>query len=185
MDRFAIATAAAALVAGASGGVAVAHAADHDAGHDSGSATADHDVTARVKSTAFGPTGYDGLRLGMRAAEIRKAGGTVRRDPRSAPCEAARLPGSTSNKAAVDGWVSKSVGLAYITTTDPSARTPEGIHVGSTRAEAEAAYPHAVKAVDFWSAPVPGHPGTSYWWGYQHGKVAALTLVVDKDHCVN
>ena len=174
MNRIAISALATVAVLGSSAGIGVAWAESH---HHDGS-HADRHGTA----VAFGPTSYDGLRLGMDVHEIRAAGGTTR-EPRPEVCTTVTLPSHGGDKHASDGLVSKKAGLAYVVTTDPRATTPEGIHVGSTRAEAEAAYPHAEKAPDFWIAPVPGHRGVSYMWGYRHGRVSGLSMELDTQDC--
>ena len=173
MNRIAISALATVAVLGSSAGIGVAWAESH---HDG--APGDRHGSA----VAFGPTSYDGLRLGMDAGEIRAAGGTTR-EPRPEMCARVRLPRDHGDAHASDGLVSKKVGLAYVVTTDARATTPEGIHVGSTRAEAEAAYPRAAKAPDFWIAPAPGHRGVSYMWGYRHGRVSGLSMELDTQDC--
>lgn len=141
------------------------------------------DPTASVTTApgaTFGPEGYDGVRLGMRGAEVRAAGVVVRA---RGGCADLVLPGVAAGVGG--GLLSSTVGVALITTTERHVVTPEGIHVGSTLAQVQAAYPHLHRAPDFWAVGVPGHPGTSYWLGFRHGRLGGLTLVLDRQNCVS
>lgn len=144
-------------------------------------------TTPMTPSTpTLGPDGYGAVRLGMTAAQARSAGARVSDNGRGAACDGLRLPGTTASTGAVDGWVSRRVGVAMIGAPDAGTKTPEGIHAGSTRAEVETAYPDAKDSPDYWSVPVAGHPGASYWWNYdKHGRVDMLALVLDSQDCAN
>jgi len=183
MNRLVLASLAIVSLAGLTAGCS---AGDHAAG-STVQATTGPATTAPVASTGghtFGATGYDGVRLGMSPAQARRAGATVTRlDGES--CSGVLLPDAKRAPHQVDGWLSRRHGVVLITTTDRSAATPEGLRVGMTPAQVRAVYPTARHNPDFWSVAVPGHPGESYWWGYQRGAVGALTIVLDSQDCVN
>ncbi|GAB2975746.1 hypothetical protein [Nocardioides montaniterrae] len=143
------------------------------------------DATTPTRSQAFGPQGYAGVDIGMDAAAARGAGAKVGH-LKGESCAGLVLPGAKRLRHRVDGWVSAKVGVALITTTDRKAATPEGMRVGMTQAQVHAIYPTAQDQPDFWRVAVPGHPGLSYWWGYaEHARVGALTIVSDRQDCVN
>ncbi|HEX7738206.1 MAG TPA: hypothetical protein VF426_01010 [Marmoricola sp.] len=183
MNRIVAAVATTAVI-GSSVGVGVAWAdSHHDSTHSTtptpGPAPAVHHGSGTVP---FGPTSYDGLRLGMDAAQIRAAGGSAGR-PTPEVCAPVTLPGRAVRRSVSEGSLSKEAGLAYLVTTDPRATTPEGIHIGSTRAQVEAAYPRAQKAPAYWFVTVPGHPSVWYMWGYRHGRVSGLTMELPRHAC--
>jgi hypothetical protein len=137
-------------------------------------------TTPPASSHVFGPTGYHGVTLRMTGAQVTAAGGTLSGSA-SATCREMALtgPGSTG------GWVSRHLGAALLSTRTTGAATPEGIHPGATLAQVKAAYPGVRQAPDFWAVAVPGHPGSSYWFGFRNDHLGGLTLVLDDQNCVN
>ncbi|MCL2544065.1 MAG: hypothetical protein FWE71_16590 [Nocardioidaceae bacterium] len=174
MRRLVITFLAVVVLIGSSAGVAVAL-----------NAHAHHSVRAGHAADRFGPAGYRGVRLRMTRAQATAAGAHVDHDGKGAACDGFLLPRSKAPENAVDGWLSRKQGVAFIEAPDRTATTPEGLHEGATHAQARAAYPHARSYPDFWSVAVPGHPRESYWWNFQHGRVVTLAIVLDTQDCVN
>lgn len=134
----------------------------------------------RAATGTFGPTGYDGIELGMTLAEAKAAGLTVLHSTGTDGCRSGMLP-DFGIPAVI---ISPDRGVVMISAPDASATTREGVHIGSTKEQVMAAYPDARREPDFWQAAVPGNRGAHYWFDLADGKVKGWTLEKAQD-CVD
>lgn len=140
-------------------------------------------TTPASSANTFGPTGYDGIELGMTLAQAEAAGATVVPDQGPAACLGLHLPHSTAPVHASQVLVSTARGTVVLIIAPPGATTPEGIHDGSTQAQTLAAWPDAKLGPIDWTVSVPGNPKATYEFGFIGDKILALNLEQDQD-CV-
>jgi RNA polymerase sigma-70 factor (sigma-E family) len=156
-------------------------------------------VTAPALTT-LGPLGYGPLVLGMTKAQARATGLTIGIDTGPNACGGegdGYLLGTPDPPDAVSngGWLvfgdggsdgTSATGLAAIWAL-PGMVTPEGIQLGSTRAEVEAAYPDweplPGEAEGRGGADVPGNPAAFYHIEIQGGVVIGLSLDAQRRGC--
>lgn len=156
-------------------------------------------VTQTAHALLLGPFGYGPLVLGMSKAEARATGlteGTDNGPPQCGGDGDGHLLGRPAEQITdEDGWLvfgdgglngDAARGLAAIWAY-PGMQTPEGIMLGSTRAEVEAAYPDwQVVSGDTEGrghAQVPGNPNASYRIEVQNGVVIQLSLDANDRGC--
>lgn len=133
--------------------------------------------TAGGGTGTFGPTGYDGVQLGMTAAQAKAAGATPVRE--AAGCSLMRLKDSALPGEVNDVILSPAGKVVQITASG-TATSPEGVRIGSLQSKVLAAWPGAKHDADFWSAPVPGNPDAKYLFDFNQGQLSGMTLVTKK-----
>ncbi|MPY78367.1 MAG: hypothetical protein GEV04_07695 [Actinophytocola sp.] len=134
------------------------------------------EATVRLQ---VGPDGYRALRLGMSYDEIRATGMLADQDgPPPNNCARYRLSGA--DVAVRHILVSENVGLAAVVAN--KARTPEGVTIGSTRAELERTY-DAAEADDPGKYLIPTGKGGYYLFRVDGERVSELALVANKHDC--
>lgn len=139
----------------------------------------------------FGPGTVEGLRLRMTQAQVEAAGGTVRWPESPEGCGSVYLPGTAPEAGDLNGYISDRgvVALYPVTFANdgedrrPRMSTPEGIGIGSSRAEVERAYPDGtfVAIRGAWMVPL-GDRGR-YRFDFADGKVAAMSLEATDQNC--
>jgi len=144
-------------------------------------------VAHHRKSETLGPVGYRKLRIGMTRAQVRRTH-QARISGRDGVCSTIRLRAHRSGRNQVSGFVSDRFGLVAIFAQGPM-HTPAGIHVGSTRKQVRAAYPHLRNAVDGSYATVRGHRRLAYEFLFQgagpKAKVYEMALMRKRQDCFN
>ncbi|MFC6880225.1 MULTISPECIES: hypothetical protein [Actinomadura] len=137
-------------------------------------------------ATALGPHGYGALRLGMNERAARGTGlVTITSAPKSGGCGTFDLKGRTDPKGdGVGGYLSARYGVASIFARSGMA-TPEGITVGSTRAEVKRAYPRMEDGPNASFTRIPGTPKAMYGFLFDGGRVRELTLDLEMQDCHN
>ncbi len=132
--------------------------------------------------TVIGPAGLGPIRIGMTLAELQAVDGVqVDTENQVGQCYGSFTHGDTN------GWISVRRDLTTegapvldeewrvtMLSSDADVRTPEGIGVGSSRAEVLVAYPGTVEgdSSDPY-VPVPGEPGM--WWSFNFGGTDHIT----------
>ncbi|MPY99828.1 MAG: hypothetical protein GEU97_17905 [Actinophytocola sp.] len=142
-----------------------------------------HMTEARAGAAArwiqIGPDGYRSLRLGMSYDEIRATGMLAAQDdPPPKNCARYRLSGA--DVAVRHILVSERVGLAAVVAN--KASTPEGVTIGSTRAELERTY-DAAEADDPKNYLIPTGKGGHYLFRVDGDRVSELSLVANNQDC--
>jgi hypothetical protein len=139
--------------------------------------------------TILGHDGFGALKLGMSSKKAQATGlitpwtGTA-----AAGCSLySRLKGSSGDRGRV--YFSGSTGVEIIDAY-PGISTPEGIHIGSTKAQVFRAYPDWTNAQDqdpkadgIGGADVPGNSKAFYRIWIKNGKVIELTLQLGTENC--
>ncbi|GAA2989903.1 hypothetical protein [Actinokineospora diospyrosa] len=130
---------------------------------------------AAKRTAILGPDGFGSLKLGMTAEQALATGRILPQTPGGspAPCTMYRAPGQPDNSYSVG--ISDKDGVVLIFGYG-GARTPEGIGIGSTRAQVKRAYPKLEDGPNHSGAAVPGHPGTAYGFAIVDDKVTQLWL---------
>lgn len=133
-----------------------------------------------IASAVIGPAGYGELGLRMSFDEVKKKG--LLADPDAPPPPA----GGCASYALAEGdhavrevHISSTVGVAVITAS--GAATPEGIAVGSSEEEVQAAYPDLTD--DGWGYRAAAAEGAHYRFLVVDGVVEQLHLVRDDQDC--
>jgi hypothetical protein len=109
-----------------------------------------------AEAGSFGPDGTGTLQLGMSKAEVVAAGERVGSVYAGTACAAMSGPRPSAASNGIDGLVHRTFGLVQIN-AHPDDITPERISLGSTYAEAKAAYPALHREGDSWVVPLRGH----------------------------
>jgi len=124
---------------------------------------------------AFGPTGTNDIDLGMTAAEVEAAGGTVQEGPPGS-CSTMVLPYYSPRADSTDGYLDPDHKVVMIAAR-PGAKTPERIGLGSSKAKVEQAYPGGQLQNGYWVVSL-GH-GTEYEFGLDGGNTVTEMLLED------
>jgi hypothetical protein len=152
-----------------------------------------HTPSADPTPTILGHTGFGALKLGMTSRQARATGLIA---PWTGHAEAgcslrSHLKGGHGEGAGDDGIVllSGDTGVEVIDAY-PGVSTPEGIHIGSTKAQMLKAYPDWTNAElpdahadGRGGADVPGNSKAFYRIETRDGKVVELTLQLRKQNC--
>ena len=151
------------------------------------------ETTAAPTEGAFGPVSFDGIRIGMTMDELKASGRGSFPDGEgdgqscvwfsyaNAPAES-----ESPDVASYDGTVGPK-GVELIAARE-GMKTPEGISLGSTKAEALAAYPMAKLRPDYgnYRAHVAGQPeDVAYFFTIRGGQVRNLNVSLDTPQCFN
>lgn len=126
-------------------------------------------------SALFGPTEDAGLRLGMSGEQVIAAGGTVV-GPAGA-CQGVNPPGMQPEQDSTLGYLSALPGKGVVALFAQAGQvTPEGISIGSSRADVERAYPdgHLEPMKGAWIAPIGEN--AHYRFDLEHGSTVRMSL---------
>lgn len=131
--------------------------------------SADTSGSVSTSRPVLGSRGYGPVHLGMSLTAAKRTGTIkVTRKPDSGtPCTTFRLRADHD----VTGFISPAHGVVAIFPGD-RASTPDGIHVGSSRAATRKAYPQLRKEVNGWYArlsPQGAQPEVDYRFTFKHG----------------
>jgi hypothetical protein len=134
---------------------------------------------------AFGPSGFDGVSLGMTQADAEATGViTQNRVPDGAPgCTGYDWTGFSRPPSDYVVIISATAGVARITSLT-NAVTPEGIYRGVGLNKLRAAYPDGTGDDYEWVAPVPGNPQARYDFVLEDGRVSFMRLDVVGSECL-
>ncbi|SFQ45697.1 hypothetical protein SAMN05421810_107290 [Amycolatopsis arida] len=147
-------------------------------GPSSGTPTARPGVA--LSAPVLGPDGYGPLRLGMSfQAAVRTGMLATSEDAAPPPDDCGEYRLTEGTKAIQQVTISGSRGVVYFAAS--GATTPEGVGVGSSVAELEAAYPNL--AADPHGMTAPAGPGARYYFGTKGATVTVLHLVADQPGC--
>ena len=139
-------------------------------------------AAARHGSEVLGPVGYRKLRLGMSRAQVVRT--HQARVAKRGTCSTLRLRAHPK----AGGYVSARHGLVAIFAAGPM-HTPEGIRVGSTRAQVRAAYPHLRDGANGSYTRVPGNRRAEYLFEFRgtgpRAKAYELALASRTQDCFN
>jgi hypothetical protein len=127
------------------------------------------------ESGDFGPTGTGGVDLGMTAAEVEAAGGTVQSGGDGA-CSTMVLPYFDARPNSTDGYLDPDHKVVMLAGR-PGVKTPEKVGLGSSKAKVKAAYPTGQLSGGYWVVPL-GH-GTEYEFGLNGGDAVTEMLLAD------
>ena len=132
----------------------------------------------------LGPNGIGALQLGMTRQQAEATGlvEPFKKNPVSDACLwTSHLREASSKYGTV--MHSETLGIAAINAY-PGLKTPEGVELGSTKAEVGRAYPKWNEGDGYrGSADVPGNSKAEYRIVIEGGKVTELTLQYDKQDC--
>jgi len=135
-------------------------------------------------TTAIGPGGFAGLRLGMSADEVRATDEAELHEDVGGLCRTFTLTGdlpAADAESETDGFVSKKYGLVAVFAR-PGLSTPEGLGEGSTVAELRAAYAAGDSETGWFRVPLGG--GREYEFGVGPGNVVeSLSIRLIKQDC--
>lgn len=124
---------------------------------------------------AFGPTGTNDIDLGMTAAEVEAAGGTVQEGPPGS-CSTMVFPYDSPRLDSTDGYLDPDRKVVMLAAR-PGMKTPERIGLGSGKAKVERAYPGGQLQDGSWVVPL-GH-GAEYEFGLDGGDTVTEMLLAD------
>ena len=127
----------------------------------------------------LGPNGYGPLQLGMTADQADATNGLVLANS-DGPCQLFTLAGFPSIADHTDGYLTAANGLESIFAR-PGMRTPQGISIGSTRAELLTAYAHLVGGDAYLAAPASDT--ARYEFGLDGDKVVSVALALVNQSC--
>jgi hypothetical protein len=125
----------------------------------------------------FGPTGTDGIDLGMTAAEVEAAGGTVQ-EGASGSCSTMLLPYFSPRDDSTDGYLGPDHKVVMIAAR-PGVTTPEAVGLGSSGAKVRQAYPGGNRSFGYWIVQL-GH-GTQYEFQLGQEDTVSEMLLADSD----
>lgn len=125
----------------------------------------------------FGPTGTDGIDLGMTAAEVEAAGGTVQ-DGGAGSCSTMLLPYFSPRDGSTDGYLGPDHKVVMIAAR-PGVTTPEAVGLGSSGAKVRQAYPGGNLSFGYWIVKL-GH-GTEYEFQLGQEDTVSEMLLADSD----
>lgn len=134
---------------------------------------------------AFGPSGFDGLTLGM-TAEQAEATGVI--TPNAAPvlasgCKGYNYTGMPRPAYEYSVIISDKYGVVRIAALGNGV-TPEGIFLGVTEEKVRSTYPAATGTPGAeWDAGVPGNPQARYRFLVDSGKVWQMRLELAEQDC--
>lgn len=130
----------------------------------------------------LGHTGVGPLTIGDSAREARAAGATLQGRASDA-CRGVVLPGREEQQDSTDGYLERGRGVVAIFARE-GMRTTEGVRLGSTLREAEAAYPRLTALSDngYRYVMLPDH--RAYQLGFDRsGTVDELLLLDTRQGC--
>ncbi|MEV0348228.1 hypothetical protein AB0H88_20850 [Nonomuraea sp. NPDC050680] len=138
-----------------------------------------------ARKATLGPYGYGDLKLGMTASKARATGRIVHKAVGdSARCTGWDLKENPYGEYRVGMYISKKRGVAMIV-APPGLKTPQGIRLGSSKAQLKAAYPGLRRGPGGYpSATVPGNKKAFYMFYVSDDKVSGLSLVLATQDCV-
>lgn len=144
----------------------------------------------QANAPVFGPAGYQGLRLGQSEAQGVATGELGAPDGSSGTgCTTYQLRDWPGFPERIDGAViiSDTQGVVGIWAY-PGVRTPQGIGLGSTVAEAKKAFPGYADNYDYVAdeAPVPGNPAAFYQisrFAGDTGRIHTMALISKSQTC--
>ncbi|WP_239137119.1 hypothetical protein [Sphaerisporangium rufum] len=140
-------------------------------------------AAAAAKGT-FGPFGYGGVRLGMTLKQARATGRVVLKMRDGGACSGWDLKAHPTGRGSVGLYISKKRGVAVIA-APKGVRNPQGIKIGSTKAQLKKAYPK-IKFGEFDpQVTVPGNKKAVFYFGVAHGKVEGMGLLLKTQDCVS
>ncbi|MEV4013768.1 hypothetical protein AB0J35_25015 [Nonomuraea angiospora] len=132
----------------------------------------------------LGPNGFGGLKLGMSLEQARTTG-TKKIDGGADGCSGWDLKKYPTGKDAVGLYISPKVGVAAFY-APKTAKTPEGVAIGTAKSQLTKAYPHIKQDVHgFWVTTVPGNQKAYYSFTVLHGKVKEFGIALKKQDCFN
>ena len=129
---------------------------------------------------SFGPTGTNDIDLGMTAAEVEVAGGTVQDGPPGS-CSTMVLPYYTPRADSTDGYLDPDHKVVLLAAR-PGAKTPERVGLGSSRAKVEQAYPGGNMQGGYWVASL-GNGAEYEFGGLGTGSVTEMVLAESTQTC--
>jgi hypothetical protein len=135
-------------------------------------------------SPRLGPYGYGSVKLGMTAKKAKATGQVVKKMP-GGGCSGWDLKKFRTPKDSIGIWLSPHVGLAAIFAAK-GMKTPEGIKIGSTLKQVEAAYPRVKKdGHGYYTITVPHNKKAYYSFEIGHHKVKSYLIALKKQDCFN
>ncbi|NUT40810.1 MAG: hypothetical protein HOV86_12560 [Thermoactinospora sp.] len=138
-------------------------------------------------ATTFGPHGYGKVKLGMSLKQAKATKKIVlKMRGEGGGCSGWDLKAHPTGKDSVGLYISRNVGVAGIFAWK-GAKTPEGIGLGSTKAQLKKAYPKLKTAASgFPMVSVPGNSKAYYLFLLNSkGKVREMGLALDTQDCFN
>jgi hypothetical protein len=123
----------------------------------------------------FGPTGTDGVDLGMTTTQVEAAGGKVEQGP-AGSCSTLLLPFHARITNQTDGYIAPGKGVVLLAAR-PGVKTPDKIGLGSAKAKVQQAYPNGHLSNGYWVVPL-GH-GSEYEFGLNGGGTVTEVLLAD------
>jgi hypothetical protein len=141
---------------------------------------------ALASSSTLGPFGYEGVKLGMSAKTAKATGKIVLKMKASAgSCSGWDLKSHPTGRDAIGLYISQKQGVAMIFASK-GVKTPQGIGIGSTKAQLKHAYPKLKTAASgFPTVSVPGNSKAYYYFLLSHGKIYEMGLALNKQDCAN
>ena len=138
-----------------------------------------------ARPVAFGPTGFNGVSLGMTQADAEATGLIAKNSsPAGAPgCTGydwATIPRPAGDYALI---ISDSAGVVRIS-SPTNAVTPEGIYRGLSAEKVRATYPDGSGDESEWDAPVPGNEQARYAFVFDNGTLSYMRLDVVGSDCL-
>lgn len=138
-------------------------------------------ATGTSSPPALGPGGYGPLRLGQDGREAEATGLVTLEGGPGETCASMTVLGGDRRHTVGVGYISPAHGVVAIFARNGTA-TPEGIHLGSTKAEVMAAYPEGrYDAHRYWTVPLSDH--VVYQIAMPEGTVEELGLVDLRQDC--
>lgn len=125
----------------------------------------------------FGPTGTAGVDLGMSAAEVEAAGGTVQGGG-AGSCSLMVLPYFSPRPNSTDGYLDPDHKVVMLAAR-PGVKTPEKVGLGSSKAKVQHAYPNGQMRGGYWVVALGR--GTEYEFGLNGGDTVTEALLTDSE----
>lgn len=140
-------------------------------------------ATKTPAAAAFGPDGFGALKLGMSRADALATGLITDAPAAEGGCAGHKYKAHQVPENSYPVGISSTKGLSTLYAVG-GMRTPEGIHLGSTKEQVTKAYPGIVHNVNDYRVKVPGNAKAFYSMGFdQSGKLSTLGLAIDGQEC--